>query len=212
MHACDASLRLPYISPGASSPPGLENLARRLTPPSSRPALRGKKRKPTVSHGELGVGDGRERRVQAQVPGAQGEADLPVHHVQDQRAVAAGGGGPGGAARRDLRRLHRHHPRRRVPLRRLRLRLRHRRELPEEQDLLHLLVPGHVQGEEQDAVRQLQGQVQEGAGRLPGGAAGHRPQRDDIGHRQGQSPLNNFSSHRPFQTPWPPAGSTSCPT
>lgn len=47
-----ASLRFPYISPGPSSPPGLENLARRLTPPSSRPALRGKKRKPVVSHGE----------------------------------------------------------------------------------------------------------------------------------------------------------------
>jgi hypothetical protein len=90
--------------------------------------------------GELGVGDGRERRVQAQVPGAQVEAKLPVHHVQDQRADAAGGGGQAGAAGRHLRRLHRLHARERVPLRRLRLRLHHRRELPEEQDLVHLLV------------------------------------------------------------------------
>jgi hypothetical protein len=52
--------------------------------------------------GELGVWDGRERRVQAQVRGPLGEAELPVHHVQDRRADAAGGGGQGGAARRGL--------------------------------------------------------------------------------------------------------------
>jgi hypothetical protein len=52
--------------------------------------------------GELGVWYGRERRVQARVPGPQGEAELPVHHVQDQRADAAGGGGQAGATRRHL--------------------------------------------------------------------------------------------------------------
>lgn len=174
--------------------------------------------------GELGVWDGRERRVQAQVPGPQDEAELPVHHVQDRRADAAGGGGQAGSAGRDLRRLHGLLARQRVPLRRLRLRLRHRRELPEEQDLLRLLVinqpdpvvsickyiyrcwlkldphcialpghgqvPGHVEGEEQDAVRELQGPVQARAGRHPGGAPGHRPERDEHGHCQGASPLN----------------------
>jgi hypothetical protein len=76
-------------------------------------------KKKLIMQGELGVGDGRERRVQAQVPGPQVQAELPVHHVQDRRAHPAGGGGQAGEAGRHLRRLHRLHARQRVPLRRL---------------------------------------------------------------------------------------------
>ncbi|ONM15159.1 Actin-depolymerizing factor [Zea mays] len=46
-----------------------------------------------------------------------------------------------------------------------------------------------LEGQEQDAVRELQGPVQEGAGGHPAGAAGHRPQRDEHGHCQGASSL-----------------------
>ena len=90
--------------------------------------------------GEFCVRAGGERRVQVQVPGAEDEEGVQVHRVQDRRQ---GHGDQGGEARADcrgLRGLRRHPPRRRVPLRRLRPRLRHRRELPEEQDLLLLLV------------------------------------------------------------------------
>ncbi|ONM23628.1 actin depolymerizing factor2, partial [Zea mays] len=126
--------------------------------------------------GELVVRPGGERRVQGEVPGSEGAAELPVHRVQDRRQGHGDQGGPPRRAEPGLRRLHRQPPRRRVPLRHLRPRLHHRRELPEEQDLLLLL--------EQDAVRQLQGQVQEGAGRHPVRDPGHRPQRDEPRHRQ----------------------------
>jgi hypothetical protein len=89
---------------------------------------------------ELCVRAGGARRVQGQVPGAEGAPELPVHRVQDRRE---GHGDPGGAPRGDqpgIRRLHRQPARRRVPLRNIRPRLHHRRELPEEQDIFLLLV------------------------------------------------------------------------
>jgi hypothetical protein len=95
---------------------------------------------PPGSAGKRGVRDGRGRRVQAPVPGAQGQEDAPLHHLQDRREEEDGGGGAGGRARARLRRLRRQPPRQRVQVRHLRLRLRHRGELPEEQDLLHRLV------------------------------------------------------------------------
>ncbi|XP_064952949.1 uncharacterized protein LOC135609082 isoform X1 [Musa acuminata AAA Group] len=88
---------------------------------------------------ECGLGNGGARRVQAQVLGPEGEEELPVHRLQDRREDTAGDGGEAGPTRRDLRRLHRLLAGRRMPLCRLRLRLRHRRALPEEQDLLHIL-------------------------------------------------------------------------
>ena len=45
-------------------------------------------------------------------------------------------------------------------------------------------VSWHCTDPQQDAVRQLQGQVQEGAGRHPVRDPGHRPQRDEPRHRQ----------------------------
>ena len=85
--------------------------------------------------------------MQTQVPGTQGEEELPFHRVQDQRERAAGGGGQAWRARWKLRCLHCLLARRRVPLRGVWFWLRHWWELPEEQDLLHLLVtlqPTHL--------------------------------------------------------------------
>jgi hypothetical protein len=78
--------------------------------------------------------------VQGEVPGSEGAAELPIHRVQDRRQGHGDQGGPPRRAEPGLRRLHRQPPRRRVPLRDLRPRLHHRRELPEEQDLLLFLV------------------------------------------------------------------------
>jgi hypothetical protein len=49
--------------------------------------------------------------------------------------------------------------------------------------------PGYIEGEKQDAVRELQGPVQEGAGWHSGGATSNRPERNEHGHRQVASPL-----------------------
>lgn len=55
--------------------------------------------------GECSIRDGCGRWVQAQVPGAEGKEDLPLHHLQDRREEEDGCRGEGWRARTELRRF-----------------------------------------------------------------------------------------------------------
>lgn len=55
--------------------------------------------------GECSIWDGCGRWVQAQVPGAEGKEDLPLHHLQDRREEEDGCRGEGWRARTELRRF-----------------------------------------------------------------------------------------------------------
>lgn len=78
--------------------------------------------------------------MQELVHGDEMEEGAQVHRVQDRRGVSIGDGRQGGRAGGRLRRTRRVAAGGRLPVRRVRLRFRHRRQLPEKQDLLHCVV------------------------------------------------------------------------
>ncbi|VFQ82987.1 unnamed protein product [Cuscuta campestris] len=135
------------------------------------------------SGGRGEVGDGGMQEV---VHGDEVEEGAQVHRVQvRRRQVPVPHGGQGGGSRGELRRPGRRPPQGRLPLRPLRLRLRHGGQLPQEQDTVHRLGPGGVQDPGQNALRHLQGRAEEGSRWDPLRSPGHRSCRDGNRCHQG---------------------------
>uniref|UniRef100_A0A0E0LJI0 Uncharacterized protein n=1 Tax=Oryza punctata TaxID=4537 RepID=A0A0E0LJI0_ORYPU len=97
---------------------------------------------------DRGAGEEQER-----VLGAEEEEGAPVRDIQDRRQEGGDRRREDRRAGGELRRLHGLASRRRLPVRRLRSGFRQRRQLQEEQDILHLLVPFPFPHPSQDHIR-----------------------------------------------------------